>query len=390
MPTIPTQKEALERFRELPQIKRWREGNYELGPWFSSKSAAEGGSWGSWGHRFAPSRRGMSFVEMNRADPHPIPDQGKGLLVDREGGAEPSSPRYDYQLNKKYQVWSYNVESLYEEAISRQWSATRDIPWDQLAPLPPDQERAMCQFTSFMHTVEFIPTDTLPHYMSRIDPTFAEVRMFLSTQCADEARHMEVFGKRLFANGGGPGVEPGAEAALMSDPSKSALPMEVAKFFSMPQADWEFLAYSYFVQVMGEAVVLDFFRFGEFLGRNPCDKVIFRRVMQDEARHVSFGTMRMKYYLENAPVGERERALEMVHYLASACEASGTGFGLLINPCAVEPFALLAAGSVGNLHKGWDVVREFWAKAVQEYLNRCDRAGFPRYDKCLLPKEAPF
>ena len=390
MSTLPTMKESTEAIRNLPQVKKWREKNYEPGAWFTAKPADEGGSWGSWGHRFTPNRRGISMVEMNRADPHRVPEEGMGLMVDREAGAEPSSPHYEYQLNKKYQVWSYNVESLYEEAVSRQWSATRDLPWDQLKPLPDDLERAMCQFTSFLHTVEFVPGDTLPHYMARIDPAFAEVRLFLSTQCADEARHMEVFGKRMFANGGGPGVEPGAEALLQTDPKDSVLPREVAKFIAMVKPDWEFLAYSYYVQMMGEAVVLDFFRFGEFLGRNPCDKVMFRRIMQDEARHVSFGTMRMKYYLENAPAGERERALEMVHYLASISEASGTGFGLLVHPSAIEPFALLAAGSVGNLDKGWDVVREFWAKAVQEYLDRCDRAGFPRYDRCLMPREAPF
>ena len=157
-----------------------------------------------------------------------------------------------------------------------------------------------------------------------------------------------------------------------------------------PRATWEFLAYSYSVQMMGEAVVLDFFRFGEFLGRNPCDKEMFRRVLQDEARHVSFGTMRIKYYLENAPKDERERALEMLHYFASVEEASASGFELLINPNAIEPFALMAAGSVGELDKGWDVVREFWATAVEEYLARTERAGFSRRDKCLVPREAPF
>lgn len=88
------------------------------------------------------------------------------LISDREAGTEPDTPRYDYPLNQKYQVWSYNVESLYEEAVSRQWSATRDIPWDKLEPLSNDQERALCQFVGFLHTVEFIPGDTLPFYMA--------------------------------------------------------------------------------------------------------------------------------------------------------------------------------------------------------------------------------
>ena len=384
-------KETLERMRALPQVRRWREGNYEPGGWFTAKPTEEGGIWGSWGHRFQPNRRrGVSMVELNRADRHPIPAEGLGLISDREAGTEPDTPRYDYPLNQKYQVWSYNVESLYEEAVSRQWSATRDIPWDKLEPLSDDQERALCQFVGFLHTVEFIPGDTLPFYMARVDPSFAEVRLFMSSQCADEARHMEVFGKRMYANGGGPGMEPGAEALFQFDPRKSVLPEEAARVIASVNPTLDFLAYSYFVQMIGEGVVLDFFRFGEFLGRNPCDKEMFRRIMQDEARHVSFGTMRIKYYLENAPRQEREAASEMLHYLASVTETSGAGFGLLVHPSAVEPFALLAAGSTGNLDKGWDVVREFWAAVVEEYLDRCDRAGLPRRGRCMIPDEAPF
>ena len=56
-------------------------------------------------------------------------------LVDREGGAPASAEHYAYPLNKKYQVWSANVDSLYEEAVSRQWSATKDIPWTELDPV---------------------------------------------------------------------------------------------------------------------------------------------------------------------------------------------------------------------------------------------------------------
>src|SRR5262249_8834733 len=260
MAILLDRKETLERLKALPQVRRWRQGNYEPSAWFAAKRTEAGGIWGSWGHRFQPNRRrGVSLVELNRSDPHPIPAQGLGLMADREAGIEPGAPRYDYPLNQKYQVWSYNVESLYEEAVSRQWSATRDLPWDKLQPLPEDQERALCQFISFLHTVEFIPGDTLPYYMARVDPSFAEVRLFMSSQCADEARHMEVFGKRMYANGGGPGMEPGAEALLQFDPRKSVLPAEVVSAVSNVNQTWDFLAYSYLVQVIGEAVVLDFF-----------------------------------------------------------------------------------------------------------------------------------
>ena len=387
--TLPSREDVADRLKSLPQVKRWRDGNYEPSEWFTAKPAEEGGAWGSWGHHATPNRRGISFLDLNKADPHEIPDEGPGLIVGREGGADPSSERYEYQMKNKYEVWSTNLESLLDEALSRQWSATTDLPWDKLEPLPEELERALCQFVTFLHIVEFFPTDIIPYWMSRIDPAFPEARLFLATQCADESRHMEVFGKRLFANGGGPGVNPmsgfgGVPLEL------TAIPVESKAVIAGRGPAWELLGYSYHTQMLGESLVLDFFRFGEFLGRNPFDKEMFRRVLQDEARHVSYGTMHIRYYLDHAPKAERERALEMIHYVASVAEAGSTGFDFLLNSNIIEPFALMAAGGTANLDKGWDYTREFWAKVVEEYLGRCERAGFPRWDKCLLPREVPF
>ena len=168
------------------------------------------------------------------------------------------------------------------------------------------------------------------------------------------------------------------------------MPPEVVRHIRQRGPDLEFLMFNFNTQLIGESMILDSFRFGEFLGRNPCDKEIFRRVLQDEARHVSYGTMHIKYYLENAPKAERTRALEVLHYLASATEAGAAGFEFLLNPNIIEPFALMAGGGIDNIDRGWEKAREFWAKVVEEYLGRCDRAGFPRWDRCLMPREAPF
>ena len=44
--TLPTAKEVEERLRNLPQVKRWRQGNYEPSEWLTSAPSPEGGSWG--------------------------------------------------------------------------------------------------------------------------------------------------------------------------------------------------------------------------------------------------------------------------------------------------------------------------------------------------------
>ena len=58
--TAPTLKESTERILGLPQVKRWRAGDYEPGPWFTDDPIS-GESWGSWGRRFEPTRRGVTF-----------------------------------------------------------------------------------------------------------------------------------------------------------------------------------------------------------------------------------------------------------------------------------------------------------------------------------------
>src|SRR5262249_4484793 len=88
-----TAQEVRERLEDLPQVRRWKQKDYTPGGWLTDE-----GAWPSWGHAFRPTKRGMNLVEMNRADPHAIPEEGPGLAVDREGGAAPGACRYAYPL----------------------------------------------------------------------------------------------------------------------------------------------------------------------------------------------------------------------------------------------------------------------------------------------------
>jgi hypothetical protein len=98
--------------------------------------------------------------------------------------------------------------TLYEEAVARQWSSTRDIPWHTLQPLPKDIEHAMCQLCTFFTEVEFIAGDVPGWWLSQINSAYHETKLFMATQIMDEARHLEVFRKRALANGGGLGKCP--------------------------------------------------------------------------------------------------------------------------------------------------------------------------------------
>ena len=53
-------------------------------------------------------------------------------------------PDLQAEVNQKGEVWAYNTEGYYEEAMTRQWNATLDVPWADLAKqeLPDEISRA--------------------------------------------------------------------------------------------------------------------------------------------------------------------------------------------------------------------------------------------------------
>ena len=381
MTGITTQKQAWEHLANLPHLKKVRDGDYEPGLWFTAEPNDGTGRWGQWGIKAKPSRRGLTLMDLMRAGDEPPPETGYDTSQVRGAGMDPDLPLgpVSFSANEKYQVWSDNVMSLFEEGVSRQWSATQDIPWDRLAPLPRDLEKALCHICTFLTRVEFGAADRLGPWLPRIGYAFYETKMFLGTQILDETRHMEVFRKRALANGGGMGSSFGTSTSLQSTDTEIGL--DIKTIFD------DFASTSYLVHFVGEGMVLDMFRFSEFLGQTEVDKIIFQRVTQDEARHVAFGTMRLKYFLEHCP--DREEELDRLHLVADQVEINQTAY-LLLNPHILEASAILAGGGVTRIDKGYGLYRKVYMNMRTEYLRRCELVGFPRADRCLMPPEPPF
>ena len=315
--------------------------------------------------------RGLTLQDINAAfagEPEDAPTTR--VMAPRGSIVDDDAPDMGYEYNEKYLLWSDNVVALYEEATARQWSATRDIPWDKLKKLPDDLERAQCQIATFLSEVEMIASDFPAKWLWQMNQHYHEVKMFLCTQAMDEARHLEVFRKRALANGGGlmrclTGTEQFLKTILHAP---------------------TYVQGSFLMHVLGEGLVLDIFRGGEFLAQNETEKEIYRLCMQDEARHVSYGTMHLKYYLENCP--DPDKALADMHNLADIAEMGIPGF--LTNPFIIEPLAVLMGGGVKNIDQGMDAVRLVWGRMREEYLSRCDVAGMPRRDRTRIPAEAPY
>ena len=127
------------------------------------------------------------------------------------------------------------------------------------------------------------------------------MKSFSVTQLMDEARHQEVFRKRAIAGGGLLHASPGFEWALKSIIDAPTHTMG-----------------TFLLNLLGEGLVLTIFRSGEMIAKTHVDKEIFRRCLQDEARHVSYGVLELKNYLDHAP--DREKAVEEMHRFADVGE----------------------------------------------------------------------
>ncbi len=348
-------------------VERMSRGSLSL-EWMNTDGSA-------WGKRAKPSSRGLTYSDVNK-----LPTSGempatatwmnftpRGSIRDRYREEMPVID--DYTVVSRDELWAGNVVTLYEEAVARQWSATRDIPWGELEALPEDLEKASCQLFTFLTEVEFVAGDFPAKWLYRIPQDFLEVKSFLATQLMDEARHQEVFRKRALAGGGLLHASPGFEWAL-----KAILD---APTHTMG---------TFLLNLLGEGLILSIFRSGEMIAKTHVDKEIFRRTLQDEARHVSYGVLELKNYLDTHP--DRAKALEEMHRFADVGEQIIlTAF---TEATVIEPVAILLGGGLDKIEHGLEGMLKVWSMFIEEYLQRCERAGFDRRARCKIPVDAPW
>ena len=353
--TSPAVEEALDR------IAMMRDGRFDLG-WMHANPAG-------WGTKPTLSHVGLTLDDINVGTYAEVPEHGgaHGSMAPRGAEVPPTTPALGcYDLDEKALVWADNAAELYEEAVARQWSSARDVPWDRLTELPDDIERAVCQLCTQLTEVEFIAGDLPAKWLWRINHDFHEVKLFLASQIFDEARHMDVFRKRALANGGG---------LMQASPGSEELLRVIIEAPSYTVA-------SALMHVLAEGFVLTLFRHGEFLAPTEVEKKIFRLCMQDEARHVGYGTLHLKYFLKRHP----ERVEEIHAILDRGEEAM---FALGAEPQNIEPRLILAGGGVDRMQEGMMRTGFLHQKQVREYLHRLKVAGLDRSERCRIPLEMP-
>ena len=317
-----------------------------------------------WGVRPKPGPRGLTMNDISVGTYGHVPEHAeRRSMAGRGSTVEGDVPDMGYILNKKSDVWADNVRELYEEAVARQWSATRDIPWGDLRELPSDMEHAVCQVFTTLTEIEMIAADLPAKWMWRMNHDYLEAKMFLCTQIMDEARHAEVFRKRALANGGG---------LLYSRSSGENLLRSILEAKTYTQA-------TALLHLLGEGFILDIFRMGELIAPSPVEKKIFRMAMQDEARHVAYGTMHLRYAVENDP-----DVAEEIHEALDHGETLLATFGT--NADFGSALAYLLGGGEEHIEtKGFPLQEEMQRHQFTSYLSRCERAGISRVSRTKLP-----
>ena len=277
----------------------------------------------------------------------------------------PGLPDLGYTINRKSDVWSENVATLYEEAKARRWAPAVEIDWPALkaAPLPAELASAMSQLCTSLEEIALVMMEFPSRWVSVINQEFLELKSYLCAQMIDEARHVEVFRKRALAGGAGlKRASATAEQALK----------EILFAETYPEA-------SLACNLMLGSLVLGIFRQAASM-LSAVDARIFRLCMQDTARELAYGMGHMRYHLEHQP----HRA-QFLHDFLDRTEH--TFLGIAASPELLEPLIVLAGRglSTAALREGTRRVRRSLQRIVSEYMERLAAIGLDRRTRSRLP-----
>ena len=314
-----------------------------------------------------PGKKGMTLDAINIGSYGDVPEMWPDQTMRPRGSwTQPGAVGQGYTIYAKSEVWADNLGELYEEAIQRRWIPATDIPWESIAPLPEERERAIGQLCTELCEYNYMVILSLGRWIREISYGFHEAKLFLSTVLFDVGRHYEAFRKRALANGGGLGVQ---------STGFRLVPIRDTQNFS-EMAIMTFLLNDSFIQSL--------YLLGAGLAQNEAESRLFSLAAQDKARHLSYGVEHMRYLLKHQP----ERREEMYKYLEKGEEYLVKDFEE--DAPMREALAIHLGGGLEQIGEGFRRLKDFRRRQILSYLSRLESAGLGEQRERMWPLLATY
>jgi hypothetical protein len=279
-------------------------------------------------------------------------------LAARGATVEAGSPAFHFSLCQRHALWAATAGELYRQAAGAQWDPATAIDWDRPFELPPAVEAAVVQVMTYLIENENAALLVPARHLGQIHPHFREVLQLLALQCADEARHVEVFTRRATLRGHEPALSTaGGQASLRT-------------LFEAP----DFSIATFLLAVLGEGSFVNLLNFLQAHAPDPVTRQIARLTARDEARHVAFGMAHLEYRLSVQP----DYQVRLRNAIEERHDALAGTAGL--NEEVFDALVLLAAGglSPAAVERGHEAVQQLQRDMAAGRRSRLARLGFDR------------
>jgi len=125
-------------------------------------------------------------------------------------------------------------------------------------------------------------------------------------------------------------------------------------------------------------------RYGEAYAHNPAEKYMFRRSMEDKARHLAYGMAHVKYACDEK--GE-DYALGLSRVMRGA---EGDQAKEMRDPVLWEALAIVFGGGVGHMAEGMETVKVLQKQYIEQYLARMQWIGIDKNAENMGPGLADY
>lgn len=284
--------------------------------------------------------------------------QARWGLAARGATVEQGSPAMHFRLDQKSEVWATRAADLYAQAAAAQWDPETAIDWAAPFELPDIVEDAVVQVLTYMIENEVAALVVPARFLGQLHPHFREVQAVLAIQVADEARHIDVFTRRLRLKG----REPALSTAGGQNSLKTLLD------------EPDFSVAEFLLSVLGEGTFVSLLHFLHAHAPDPVTRQIARLAARDEARHVAFGMTHLAARLEQEP----EFRTRLANAVQSRNDALSGTSGL--NEEVFDALIVLAAGEFtpGAIAAGYVRVQGLMVDMADGRQARLEKLGFQK------------